>query len=309
MAPVPSNETTTAVPTTNPTTRAYVILLLSVASFGATGIFAKLADAPGMVVATWRVLVAMVLLTIPYLRQPAHLRRLDGPRLRSAWIGATFFAASVVIFHIALDYTTASNATFLGNLAPIWVGLLTLFVLRQRLPRLFWPGVVVALFGAALIVFGNGGLQALRTGDIIVLFNSSMWAAYQVVTGQARARVSTVTWVWVVVAISTLYLVPLTLLTGNTLFGYSTTTMLAMFSSGMISQTGGFLGYSFALGFIDATRVSVINLLQPVVTTIFAVLLLSETFVGWQILGGFLVLAGVYLVNSDSRAAKHTNEA
>ena len=208
----------------------------------------------------------------------------------------------MALFHVALDYTTAANATFLGNIAPLWVGLITLVVLRRALPRLFWPGVAVALTGAALIVFGNGGLTGVSPGDLIVLFSSVIWAAYQVITGEARARMSTLTWVWLIVAVACVELVMVSLLLGEALAGYNLKTTLAMLGAGLVSQVGGFLGFNYALGHIPALQVSVANMLQPVITAVAAFILLGEPFGGWRLVGGALILAGVYLVNHSRHA-------
>jgi drug/metabolite transporter (DMT)-like permease len=276
---------------------ASIILLLSVTSFGFTAIFARLADAPGFVVAAWRVSIASPLLTIAYLRQPAPKRRLDRHTLTWGIFGGLVFVLSVVGFHIALDTTTAANATFLGNIAPMWVGLITLFMLHRKLPHLFWPGVIVALAGAGLIIFGNTGIEEISKGDIIALTNSFLWAGYQVITQVVRERVSALTWVWFVVTMSAFIIIPAALLMGYPLTGYSTGSMLAMLASGILSQGAGFLGYSYALGHITASRASVVNMLQPVITAIAAFVLLAEPFGGWRLIGGGLVLAGIYLVN------------
>lgn len=281
----------------NPLLIPYIILFASVAAFGFTGIFAHMADAPGLVVGTWRVIIATLFLSVPYLRQPADQRRIDGPTLRRLLIGGTIFPITVGVFHVALDHTSAANATFLGNIAPIWVGLITLVVLHRALPRLFWPGVFVSLTGAGFIVFGNGGVAGIRSGDLIVMINSLAWAIYQVYTAQSRTRISTLTWVWGVVAISSLWMIPVTFLSGYTLTGYDTPTALAMLGSGLISQSLGFIGYNYALGKIQAARVSVVNMLQPVVTAVMAYILLAEPFGGLRLVGGGLVLLGVYLVN------------
>ncbi len=288
---------------------AYLILLGGVTAFGFSAIFARMADAPGFVVATWRVGVAAVFLTGPYLRQPRPQRRISRSALRRLLIGGTIFPISLGVFHVALDYTSAANATFLGNIAPIWVGLITLLVLKRALPGLFWPGVAVSLVGAALIVFGDGGLAGVRGGDLVVLANSLVWGVYQLYTAHSRARISTLTWVWGVVVISSLWMIPIALLSGYALTGYAAPTVWAMLGSGVISQSLGFIAYNYALGKIDAARVSVLNMLQPVITAVVAYLLLAEPFGGLRLVGGGLVLAGVYLVNrGPGQAEKNAPE-
>ncbi len=274
----------------------YVILILSAVAFGFSAIFARLAaGAPALVIATWRATIAALAMTLPFLGQPAAARRLDAPRRRAGLLGGLLFAVSLAGFHLALEQTTAANATFLGNLAPLWVGLITLVVLRRTLPRLFWPGMGIALLGAGLMVFSEGGLTGIHRGDLIIFANSTLWAAYQVLTGEARARISTLTWGWMVQGIGMLTLIPLTLALGYSLTGYDSATIAALVAAGLISQFGGFMGYNYALGYVPAARASVINLLQPVVTAVVAALLLAESFGGGRLVGGALVLAGIYV--------------
>ncbi len=278
---------------------ANLILLLSVGAAGFTAIFARVADAPGLVVATWRVIIAAAVLTVPFLRQPPELRRLDPALLRWGVGGGVLFALALGTFHLALETTTAANATFLDSIAPLWVGLLTLFVLKRALPRLFWPGVAVALSGAALIMFAEGGATRIRPGDVIILGETVIWAAYLIVAGEGRARFSTLTWAWLTLAVSVVVLTALSLLAGLPLAGYSAPTAAAILGSGLVSQVGAFTGINYVLGHLPAARVSVAFLLQPVVSAVAAFFLLGEVFGDLRLAGGALILAGMYLVNRE----------
>ncbi len=307
-------DATAAPPGPHEMLRAYLILGVGIFAFGFSAIFARAADAPGFVVAAWRVGIASLLLTGPFLRQPPEARRLRRGARRWVVLGGLIFALSLGAFHIALDYTTAANATFIGNLSPVWVGLFTLIVLRQALPPVFWPGVVIGMIGAGFIVFGGGSLAGIQSGDILVFANSTVWAAYQVVTAHARARVSAQSWVWWVLVIATGLLVPLAPVFGYRLTGYDPATTLAMIGAGVISQAGGFLAYNYALGQIAAARVSVASTLQPVLTAILAALLLGEDFSGLRLVGGALVMLGVYLTARTQplhwpRLARHHDAA
>lgn len=287
-----------------PAARANVILVLSVFSFGFTAIFARWAVAPGLVVAAGRVAVATVVLAVPYFRQPAESRRLAPAQRRRLLFSAGMFAVSLAVFHVALDFSTAANVTFLGTITPFWVGLLTLFVLRKALPRLFWPGLGVAAAGAALIVLGSGGLEGVRSGDLIMMVGTLFWAVYLVITEEARASVPALAWVWPVLALSALLLIGAALLLGVPLLGYGPQTVLALLASGVFSQALGFLGFNYALASVPAARASVTNMLKPVITAIAAALLLDEAFGGWRLVGGCLVMIGVYLVNRPDAPAE-----
>ena len=281
--------------------RAYLALLLGVTCIGFSAIFTRWAEAPGVVVAAWRVGVATAALALPFARQPAPRRQLSRSMLGWAILGGALFALDVGVWSASLDYTTAANATFMANTAPLWVGLLTLFLLHKPLPRLFWPSIALALSGAAVMIFSNVESVAVRQGDLMALLASFFWAGYQLVTARARSQMSNLSYLWLMVFTSTALLVPFSLLRGYALVGYSPQTTLAMLGAGLVSQVGGYLGINYALGHLTAARVSVTILLQPVITAVAAFILLGEPFGGWRLVGGALILAGVYLVTVPSR--------
>lgn len=64
---------------------------------------------------------------------------------------------------------------------------------------------------------------------------------------------------------------------------------------GAVASAAAYLLWNRTLAHLDATQVvNFINLI-PVVGVVTAALLLGETSVAWQILGGFLVLIGVWI--------------
>ena len=89
----------------------------------------------------------------------------------------------------------------------------------------------------------------------------------------------------------------LNLIVGNPITGYSLQTYLAFLGLGLIAQILGWLTINYAQGYLPASIVAPTLLGQPVVTAFFAVLLLGESFSTWHILGGILVLVGVYTVH------------
>src|SRR5439155_546180 len=82
---------------------------------------------------------------------------------------------------------------------------------------------------------------------------------------------------------------------------------LALIGLGLVSQLGGYLALTYALGHLPATITSVSLLSQGPLTAILAALLLGEPLTGPQILGGALVLVGVGLANRLERPEEETN--
>jgi drug/metabolite transporter (DMT)-like permease len=98
-------------------------------------------------------------------------------------------------------------------------------------------------------------------------------------------------------------LLALNLTLGTSLTGYSRSTWLALAGLGLISQLVGWLAINYALGHLRAAPVSVCLLAQVVVTALAAMPLLGEYLKINQVLGGVLVLAGIYCVTQSPAKA------
>ncbi len=280
----------------NPPWRAYLALLIGIVCIAWSAIFVKLAGVPGPVSAFYRVLFASVALALWWCwKRPS----LPAQRVTlTAMIGGLFFALDLVLWNMSLLITSAATATLLANNAPLWVGLATLLIFRERLPVNFWIGMVVAI-GGMLLILGSDVLQQLHVGygDALAIGASLAYAAYLLTTQQARATLDTMRFMSLSVGTSAVLLLALCLILGMPLTGYSQQSWVALVGLGLISQLAGWLAVNYALGHIRAAVASVSLLGQPVLTALFSMPLLGEYLSVPQIIGGTCVLAGIYLVN------------
>lgn len=102
--------------------------------------------------------------------------------------------------------------------------------------------------------------------------------------------------------IGALLLFPLNIAQQQPLWGYPIETWLALMGLALITHVGGWLAIGYALGHIRASIVSVTLLGQPVLTALFSIPLLGEDLFPLQIVGGLLVLGGIYIVNRHGRS-------
>jgi drug/metabolite transporter (DMT)-like permease len=75
----------------------------------------------------------------------------------------------------------------------------------------------------------------------------------------------------------------------------------------LITQLGGYMALTYALGHLPATVTSVSLLMQGPLTAVLAALFLTEKLTTPQILGGLLVLAGVGLANRRGNPEQEAN--
>lgn len=277
----------------------YLALIVGLFSIGFAAILVSLAKAPGPVSAFYRMGVAAVLLVIPFLRQTTS-RGKPYPRqgVRLALLGGLLFALDVAFWTTGITISGAATPTLMANTAPIWVGLGSMLIFHERLNALFWFGLILAMFGALLVLgaeFTRGA--ALGWGTFLGLLAAIFYGAYYLVTQRGRVYLNTLSYFWITTFTAAMVLLILNLIVGNPITGYSLQTYLAFLGLGLIAQVLGWLTINYAQGYLPASIVAPTLLGQPVVTAFFAVLLLGESFSAWHILGGILVLVGVYTVH------------
>jgi drug/metabolite transporter (DMT)-like permease len=279
---------------------AVLALAAGIVCIGFSAIFVKLAAMPGPVSAFYRVLIAGVVLLPWWLA--ARGPRPSWADARVILAGGVFFAIDIGLWNTSLLLTSAATATLLANNAPLWVGLASLFLFREKLSRRYWLGLAVALAGTGVLM-GSDAYRHLRLGpgNLLALVAGMFYASYILATGRARARarvdLMSVTALSTLASIVTLLVINLAM--GTALTGYPAKAWLALLGLGLISQLGGWLAINYALGHLRAAPVSVALLAQVVVTAVVAMPLLGEFLRASQLAGGALVLGGICLVTQD----------
>lgn len=273
--------------------RPYLALAFGVCGLSFSGIFVSWAAAPGAVTGFYRMSIAMGLLVVPFFWR----RRSAGPVPRReigiTFVAGLFFAADVFFWNTGILISGAANPTLLGNMAPLWVGLGGILFFGERQNRTFWTGLLLALIGAAVILGGDTANQ-VGLGSLFGLMAGIFYGGYYLVTQRSRQRLDALSTFWLSAASASFFLLLGSLALRQPLTGYAPVTYLNFLGLGVIVQVAGQLAVSYALGYLPASVVAPTNLAQPVLTALLAVPLLKQPLSGWQIVGGCVVMAGVY---------------
>ena len=286
---------------------AYLALVAGIVCIAWSAIFVRWTDIPGPASAFYRMLVpALVLL-------PTHFLERDRARVsgKTMWIialGGLFFALDLALYNTSILKTSAANATLLGNNTPIVVGLLTWLVIRKRPAAGFWLGLLLAVSGSLVIVWADLGRHAqFGVGDVMSLGAAACFAVYLLVTERVRTTTGTLTFLRLAMVSSTVALLVINMALGVSLRVPHGRTLWAVLGLGLISQLGGYLALTYALGHLPATITSISLLTQGPLTALLAALLLSEPLTLPQIIGGTLVLSGVGLAHRQSHPQDEAN--
>jgi drug/metabolite transporter (DMT)-like permease len=279
---------------------AYLALAIGIVSLSFSAMFVRWANAPGPVTAFYRLFFSIFLLLpffLPRLRtnQPIRSQMIFFPLL-----AGVFTAFDLALWTASLAYTTAANATLLGNTSPLWVALGTWLILKQKLTAGFWRGLAVALMGAVLIM-GTDFLMHPRfgVGDAMALFTGFFYGGYFLFTQKSRATFDPVVHIFFVGVGASFSLFIINMMLGYPFLGFDRDTWLIFLATAVVSQVIGYMSLAYALGHLPASVVSPTMILQPVVTTLLAIPLLAEVPTAWQGIGGLVALVGIYLVNQS----------
>jgi drug/metabolite transporter (DMT)-like permease len=154
----------------------------------------------------------------------------------------------------------------------------------------------VAVLGGLVITWNDLALggEALW-GDLLAIVGAVMVGGYFMAGRKLRTKVSLLAYVTVVYSIAALGTLALTVLTRHSLSGYSAQTWAMLVLLAVVPQLLGHSSLNWALRLLPAAAVGVVTLGEPVGSTVLAHFLLREPPTLLTVLGGGLILAGIYL--------------
>src|SRR5271156_4509356 len=288
----------------------YVALATGIACIGWSAIFVRWTDMPGPASAFYRMLVpAVVLAPTWFFGRGAHRNnRVDRQTFAIITIGGLFFALDLAFFNTSILRTSAANATLLGNYSPVVVGLLTWLAFRRKPPSTFWLRLLLALVGTAAILWSDLSAHlGFGAGDAMALAAAAFFAVYLMATEEVRSTTSTLVFIRLAMVSSVFFLLLINVALGISLRIPAGHSWMALLALGLITQLGGYMALTYALGHLPATVTSVSLLTQGPLTAVLAALFLSEKLTTPQISGGLLVLAGVGLANRRGSPEEEAN--
>ena len=225
-----------------------------------------------------------------------------------------------ITFHQWLQSTglVTAQATTTGWIiasTPIFMAMLGLLVLREYLVWYQIAGIILAAFGVLLVVT-KGELAAVSTGqfgtpgDFLVLISAPNWAVFSALSRSGLKKHSSTLMMFYVMS-----------------FGWLFTSILFFFRSGINEISSipwdGWMAITFlgvccsgiayifwydALKVLPVAQTGAFLYLEPIITVFVAALVLGENILLASLVGGIIILIGVWLVNRSGQSAQVVEE-
>ena len=270
---------------------------MGVASVSGAAIFIRLAEAEPLTIAAYRLSIGAALVAVPtLLRSRSQLRALRQADMPLLVLSGLFLAAHFVAWITSLSLTSVASSVLLATTAPVFVALASHLWLRERVGGLTAAAVALTLAGGAVLAAGGwAGEERRLVGDGLALLGGMAVAGYILAGRRARSRIDNLPYVTVVYAVTAVVLLAAAVGTGAPMLGLSSETYFWIGLSALLPQAIGHTLLNWALAHASATSVSLAVRAEPVIATLLAIVVLSETPPWTVVPGGALVLAGVYL--------------
>lgn len=294
----------------------FVAILFGILAVSTASIFIRFAqsEASSLVIAAWRLTIASVILVpVAASTHKRELTSLTRGELLLALLSGIFLALHFATWITSLQYTTVASSVVLVSTIPLWVALLSPFTIKEPIRRAVLIGLILALVGGAVVGISDScSISASRVvcpslinfmhgqaflGDILAVCGAIAGAGYLLIGRKLRSKMSLISYISLVYGMAAIVLVVIMLSARENPFGFSPQIYLWLILLALIPQLIGHSTFNWALGYLSAAYVSITLLGEPIGSTILAYFILREKPTPIKLVGGMLILVGIYIAS------------
>ncbi len=247
----------------------------------------------GLISAFYRMAIATAII-LPFALYKKKLKLENIKMLLPMVVCGILFASDIAVWNISIQNSSATQATLLTNLSPIWVGVFSLLFLSFRPRKSFWLGTLIALIGMTVFVGVDTILNLqLDFAFFLGILSGVLYALYILVSKSVLEKLEVITFITYSMIFSTIFLLFINFVFGEQFFGFSNKAWVSLFVQGIVCQLIAWLLISYSTQKMRATRVSLSLLSQAIFATILAAIFVNEKITGIQMIGSVIILAGI----------------
>lgn len=291
---------------------ANIAILLTILFWGVSASSNKivLREVPPATLALIRFIIASVVLFILNIRMNPEVK-LQRADVKKMILGGTIGVTVYFIFeNYGLRFISAANATILLASIPLFTVVIEGIVFKKKIGTKKMLGVILSLLGVILVIGNSISVDKgpdVIIGTLLMLGAALSWVIYSLINKSLDGSYPTIFLSTYQSIIGGLFLIPFALLERKewqpiSLISWVNILYLALFCSALC-----YILYLYALKHLGPSQTNVYINLMPFIGVIAAFLILGERLYSLQLLGGLIIILGIFVVNH--RGAKQLQEA
>jgi|TARA_B110000014_G_scaffold250854_2_gene227538 drug/metabolite transporter (DMT)-like permease len=286
---------------------ALTAILAGATLLGLSAIFVRWSEASPSITAFYRALFALPFLLL-WVYFGTSKKKVSFNFEKKTWIffilSGAFFGVDMALWNWSIYFTSVAHATLMANTAPVFVCLISFFILRNHIQPIFFIALILGLLGVIIVIGAGSGSNSSRLlGDSFGLFAAIFYAGYILSIKRLTVIVEPPQVLLVSTFFTALFLLPVSLIESGDFFSSSYLGWQILFGYALVSQVFAQGLITFGISRLSAHFSSLTLLVQPIAATIFGIVLLGEFVNKWQIIGGVVVLSSIYLANATEKTS------
>ena len=281
-----------------------ILIILAGCFWGSMGFFVRKLGAEGfdsVQIVSIRVTLAALIFSVLLLlkdRSGFRIRLRDLPLFLGLGFGSILFFT--ICYFTAITMMPLSTAAILLYTSPVWIMLMSVLFFHEKLTARKLLALAAA-FGGCVLVSGISGEGITPVGLLIGLGSGIGYGLYSILGTIALKRYSpytVTTYTFLLAATgSLLFCRPGDMLTKFTASDHPGGLIFFCFLTAFITAVIPFLAYTLGLGSVEASRAGILATIEPMVATLFGILVYSEPLTILSGAGILMILAAVVILN------------
>ncbi|MFS0863752.1 DMT family transporter [Fredinandcohnia sp. 179-A 10B2 NHS] len=286
-----------------PKVNPYLVLAIGALAVSSSAILVKLTSAPAPVIAFYRLFFSVLLMLPIFLWKYRHeLRLISKKDWYYSVIAGVFLAFHFILWFESLNYTSVTSSTVLVALQPVFAFIGTYFVFKEKIGLGAILSTILALAGSLIISWGDFQISGMALfGDLLAIVSCIMVTVYLLFGQTVRKRLSLITYTFVVYSISAITLFLYVVLLHYPLVSYPSSDWMYFLLLAIVPTLLGHTLFNWSLKWVSTSTISVSILFEPVGAAILAYFILAEKVMLTQIIGGVIIVTGIWLYSLGER--------
>lgn len=284
-----------------------IMIVVGILGISLSAIFVRLSDAPSAVIAACRLLWTVLLLS-PVVWGKGECRKellsLSRKQMVICVVSGVFLAVHFALWFESLKQTSVASSTAIVCTEVVWVAIGYRLFMKGITTKKAWLCIALALAGSFLIAFSDAtGEGGHLYGDILSLLSAMAVAVYTLLGRAGRKTMTTTVYTYVVYVACAITLILFTAVQQYPLRFFEFSAIAVGFFLAVFSTILGHSIFSWCLKYFSPSFISASKLCEPIVAAAVAAALFREVPGILQVIGGVIVIAGVFLYSRQERKA------